>query len=105
MKIFRYLLFRLFPTYYKLFQNFKTLAILHGQKKSIQQKKPISFNGGPLPWYTYPAIEYLGQFYLRNMTVFEFGSGFSSLFWAKRAKKIVSVEHDKEWLKCVTKNI
>jgi predicted O-methyltransferase YrrM len=34
---------------------------------------------------------------LRDLTVFEYGSGFSTLFWAKRAKKIVSVEHDLEW--------
>jgi protein-L-isoaspartate O-methyltransferase len=30
-------------------------------------------------------------------SVFEFGSGCSTLFWAKRVKKIISVEDNKKW--------
>ncbi len=53
--------------------------------------------GRPLPWYTYPAIEYLAQLDFSNRTVFEFGCGNSTLFWSQRAGRVVSVEHDAAW--------
>lgn len=31
------------------------------------------------------------------MVVFEYGSGNSTIWWSKRVKKIVSVEHNEEW--------
>jgi hypothetical protein len=60
-------------------------------------KKPVDKDGQPIPWYTYPAIEYLEQFDLSGLEVFEWGCGNSSLFYANRVKKVTSVEHDTEW--------
>jgi hypothetical protein len=51
----------------------------------------------PIPWYTYPAIEYLKQIDFSDKAVFEFGSGNSTLFWAQRCKTIVSVEDNVAW--------
>ncbi len=53
--------------------------------------------GEPIPWYTYPAIEYLNQFDFSHKSLFEFGSGNSSLYWASRVKTVVSVESDSQW--------
>ena len=86
----------------KMLSNFKTLAMHHGQWKSILTNMPINSNGMELPWYTYPAIEYLNSFTLTSFDVFEFGSGNSSIYWAKRAKKIISVEHNKEWFTTIS---
>jgi hypothetical protein len=57
----------------------------------------INAAGEPLAWYTYPAIEYLSQLDFSDCRVFEFGSGNSTLFWARRAQAVVSVEHDRSW--------
>ena len=50
-----------------------------------------------LPWFTYPAIEALENWDLSDKRVFEYGSGYSTLFWASRAREVVSVEHNRAW--------
>lgn len=59
--------------------------------------EPVDENNQPIPWFTYPSIDFLSKRLHKNLNVFEFGSGNSSLFFAKRVKSISSVEHDKEW--------
>jgi hypothetical protein len=53
--------------------------------------------GSPIPWFTYPAIDYLRQLDLSDKRVFEYGCGFSTLFWAAHAKNVVSVDNNPEW--------
>lgn len=50
-----------------------------------------------LPWLTFPAIERLRSFLAPDMRVFEYGSGGSTLFFARRANEVVSMEHNGEW--------
>lgn len=50
-----------------------------------------------LPWMTYDAIDFLTSICGRDMEVFEWGSGGSTLFFAKRCRRITSIEHDKKW--------
>lgn len=71
----------------------------YAQEKSIDEKVCADKDGNPLPWYTYPAIEYLVQFDYQHKKVFEFGCGYSSAFWAERAEKVVSVEDNQEYFK------
>lgn len=77
-------------------KNFSILATEYGQYKTIQRGIPCD-GDNPLPWDTYPAIEYLSQFDFKSRTVYEWGSGNSSAFWAERAKHVVSIEHNKSW--------
>ena len=65
--------------------------------KTIDEKVCVDRDNNPIPWYTYPAIEYLSQFDYTDKTVFEFGCAYSSLFWAKRAKKVISIEDNPKW--------
>jgi hypothetical protein len=57
-------------------------------------KSPVSEG---LPWITFAAIDRLNTIIRPDMEVFEYGSGGSTLFWASRVRKIVSVEHDRGW--------
>lgn len=66
-------------------------------ERSMDENVCADKDGNPLPWYTYPAIEYLSQFDYSHKTIFEFGCGYSSLFWAKRAKQVTSVEDNEQW--------
>lgn len=50
-----------------------------------------------VPWFTYPAIEALKNWDLSGKRVFEYGSGYSTLFWASRAQEVISVEHNPQW--------
>jgi len=63
----------------------------------------VDAKGAEIPWYTYPAIEYLSNFDFKDCSVFEFGSGNSSLFWADRARSVCSVEDNQEWFEVVSK--
>ena len=65
--------------------------------RTIDEKVCIDRDGNPIPWYTYPAIEYLSQFDYRDKKIFEFGCGYSSLFWAKQAKQVISIEDNQQW--------
>jgi len=66
-------------------------------ERSIDEKLCLDKNGNPIPWYTYPAIEYLSQFDYTNKKIFEYGCGYSSLFWACRAKTVTSIEDNIDW--------
>jgi hypothetical protein len=57
----------------------------------------IDRDGNPLPWITYPAIHFLSDRVKPDFEVFEFGSGYSTLWWAKRVKRVTSVEHSIRW--------
>jgi hypothetical protein len=57
----------------------------------------VDANGEPIPWITYPAIEFLKQLDLRDLTVFEYGCGGSTVFWSRIAKRVDSVEHEEEF--------
>lgn len=50
-----------------------------------------------IPWITYPALRQLSRIVRPDWRVFEYGCGGSSLWWAKRVKDVVSVEHDMAW--------
>lgn len=74
-----------------------TLLVQQGYFRSVVNGAPVAANGEPLPWFTYPAIEYLKQLDFSDKRVFEYGAGNSSLFWAARASEVVSVESNREW--------
>lgn len=51
----------------------------------------------PLPWLTYPCVEFLNRLNLSDCSVFEFGSGSSTLYWSKKSQTVMSVEKDRSW--------
>lgn len=71
----------------------KDFAIERSIDEGVCQDK----DGNPIPWYTYPAIEYLAQFDYSDKEVLEFGCGYSSLFWANRAQSVTSIEDNPKW--------
>ena len=72
-----------------------------GWSRSVIEGKPVDRNGSPLPWISIPTIELLKERDLSNLFVFEYGAGNSTIWFSKRVKKIVSIEHDAEWFKFV----
>ena len=68
-----------------------------GHFRSCESNACVSGAGAPIPWYTYPAIDYLQSLDLQHALVFEYGAGNSSLFWAARTKRTWSVEDSPEW--------
>lgn len=57
------------------------------------------------PWFSNEAVEFLDSIVTPNSVVFEYGSGSSTLWFADRAKKVYSVEHNKKWFAKVSENL
>ena len=77
----------------------------YGHLASVRSQLALDRSGKPLPWYTYPAIEYLRQLDFRSKTVFEYGAGMSTLFWASVARRVVSVEDDERWFENIASRV
>jgi hypothetical protein len=85
---------RLLSGYYFLAKNHLKKS---GWRKSVIKKMPVDRNSNELPWLTYSCIYFLDSRLYKELTVFEYGSGNSTLWFSNRIKKIVSVEHSKKW--------
>lgn len=70
---------------------------IYGSSRSIEEKRPVDINGNPLPWFTYPAIEYLSRLDFSKCNIFEFGCGYGTSYWGNRCKSITSIEDNSEW--------
>jgi precorrin-6B methylase 2 len=101
-------------TLFKL--NFKTFSALlsqaysgylidNGWFGSFNTDSAIDKNGNPIPWTTYPFIDFIKERLKNTFAVFEFGSGSSTLFYAAHVYQVVSVEHDKRWFDKVNEKV
>jgi precorrin-6B methylase 2 len=69
-----------------------------GWFNAFDTRSPVDAKNNPLPWVTYGFIDFIKGRLTKQLTVFEFGSGNSTHFYAKYAGKVIAVEHDKKWL-------
>ena len=69
-----------------------------GWYRTVAEERIVDAAGNPLPWLTYPAIHLLqARLPAEPFSVFEYGAGASTLWWAGRAASVTSVEHDEAW--------
>jgi hypothetical protein len=68
-----------------------------GHHLSKKLRSSVNVKNEPLPWFTYPATEFLNQLDLSEAYIFEWGSGNSSKYFSSRCKKLISIEHDLNW--------
>lgn len=70
-----------------------------GWFKSAWKNSSVDKAGNPIPWLTYPAIHFLESrsSALKQADVFEFGSGNSTFWWAKKCSSVTSVEYYDKW--------
>ncbi|GEM_PF-2534131 len=76
-----------------------------GWLNSLYLSKPVNQETQPIPWYTYPAIEFIEDKIDNNFRIFEYGSGNSSLWWAQRVAKVISIESDGNWFEYIKGNM
>jgi predicted O-methyltransferase YrrM len=58
-----------------------------------------------VPWLAIEAIEWLDGYLDAQMRAFEWGSGGSTLFLARRVRALVTVEHDATWHDAVSRQL
>jgi len=76
-----------------------------GWFESFKSGEPVDSELKPIPWFTYSAIDFLKEKLNSNLSILEFGSGNSTLFFAERVKKVISFEHNKDWHQKILKKI
>jgi hypothetical protein len=69
-----------------------------GWHKSLHMGHPIDRSGSPIPWYTYAQLEWFMPRVRRSDVVFEFGAGYSTVWYGQHAKEVIAVEHNAGWL-------
>jgi hypothetical protein len=65
-------------------------------------KTPIDLE---LPWFSYGVIGYLARMITPACQIFEYGSGGSTIFFARRAAYVVCVENDAAWHRRVQEHL
>jgi hypothetical protein len=94
------------PVFPGLFVLAKGLGLLYsprsylrasGYLRSVREHRPCRTDGTPLPWMNYAVVAFLEERLTRDISLFEFGSGSSTLFFAGRVGRVVSVECDQGW--------
>jgi hypothetical protein len=68
-----------------------------GYVESAKTKRPCRRDGSPLPWMNYHVIQFLEDRLTKDLSLFEFGSGNSTCFYASLVKNVISLEEDEEW--------
>lgn len=76
-----------------------------GWFRSYSEWRPVTKSGEPLPWLNYSCIYLLEQRVNKNMKIFEFGAGYSTLWFSKKVKDVVSVEHNPKWAKLISNKL
>lgn len=76
-----------------------------GWYESFAAEPPCDGKGNPIPWLNYSAIDFLAARLPPDLRVFEYGCGHGTLWWASRAREIVSLEHDEKWAALLRKQL
>ena len=75
----------------------------NGWFHSLKLKMPVDKFNSPLPWLTYSCIDFLIPRINNQVNLLEYGSGNSTLFFAKRVNHVTSIEHNHDWFKKMQK--
>jgi predicted O-methyltransferase YrrM len=76
-----------------------------GHWKSSISMSSVARDGNPVPWYTYPAIDFLAARDFHDRNVLEFGGGQSTVWWGARARSVLTIEEDAEWVSRINSHV
>lgn len=60
--------------------------------------EPKDCDGNYLPWFTYPCISFLDDILDPTWRVFEYGGGYSTLYFLNNVTEVETVESNKDWV-------
>ena len=68
-------------------------------------KSSVGKENQPIPWVTYSFIEFITPRLNKELEMFEYGSGNSTLFYADRVGKVDTVENNRDWYEKVREDM
>lgn len=87
--------------YRKLIGNKDSYLYQTGWMRSLLESKPTDSAANPIPWMNYSVVKLLDDRLRRDFTLFEFGSGYSTHFYARKVGTVVSLEYDEQWFRII----
>lgn len=78
---------------------------VHGWFRTYAKKESINKKGEPIPWLTYSFLHFIEPRLHNGLSLFEYGSGSSTSWFAQRVGRVVSVESNKLWYEKVKKQL
>lgn len=73
-----------------------------GWVRSVREGGVVAADGSALPWTTLSYIDFITPRLKPEWTVFEYGAGASTRFYAARVAMVLAVEHDEAFAKTLT---
>jgi hypothetical protein len=90
-----------YRAYHKLIKNRDSYLYTTGWMQSLRTSVPVDRNANPIPWMNYSMIKLMEDRLKDDFVLFEFGSGYSTRFYAGRVKAVTSVEYDETWFQII----
>jgi len=69
-----------------------------GWYESFKRGYPCDKLGNELPWMNYPVVAILNERLSKHIELFEYGSGYSTIYYSQRVRSVTSIEYDQQWL-------
>jgi hypothetical protein len=73
------------------------LRTKYGFLESSRKNIPVNDKNEIMPMYTYPCYEWLNSIDWTNSNVFEYGTGYSTIWWQNKNVNYHAVEDNKQW--------
>jgi hypothetical protein len=80
----------------RMFGDHRSFVVQSGWLQTLAVNIP-AYRGQLVPWFNYCAVDFLIDRVQGSWEVFEYGAGYSTLWWASHTRSVVAVEHDEEW--------
>lgn len=71
------------------------------QEANLQWRYEDTEVGLVMPWYTLPALKWLKQQDTKSWKVFEYGCGYSTIWWRLNCSLLKSIDSDRNWSKAM----
>lgn len=67
------------------------------QEANLQWRYEDTETGLVMPWYTLPTLQWLKKQETRKWKVFEYGCGYSTIWWRVNSEQLYSIDSDPVW--------
>lgn len=94
-----------FRAYQALIANRNSYLHHKGWMTSLRDRMPVDAARTPIPWMNYSILSFLDERLRRDQILFEFGSGFSTIYFAQRVKEVVSIEYKEDWYRILKEKV
>ena len=65
-----------------------------GWVKTLLNGYPCDRFGNALPWMNFSFLHFIENRLSKNLSILEFGGGYSTVYWARNTKCVYGIEHD-----------